>query len=99
MKARRFTAPAGTPAAQQMQQLSRMMPLMYLLFGFALPAGLNVYFLTSSAFRLGQQALIHRMDHSSHLDVGSTETTGESQKAPPQRSAHRQKKKSNKKRR
>jgi YidC/Oxa1 family membrane protein insertase len=37
---------------------------MYLIFGFTLPAGLNVYFLVSSLFRIGQQTLIYKMDPS-----------------------------------
>lgn len=52
------------PMAKQMQTMTRVMPLMYLVFGFTLPAGLNVYFLVSSVFRIGQQALIYKMDPS-----------------------------------
>lgn len=52
------------PMAKQMQQMTKIMPLMFLVFGFTLPAGLNVYFLISSIFRIGQQALIYRMDPS-----------------------------------
>ena len=50
------------PMAKQMQQMTKIMPLMYLVFGFTLPAGLNVYFLISSIFRIGQQSLIYKMD-------------------------------------
>ncbi|HVM07654.1 MAG TPA: YidC/Oxa1 family membrane protein insertase [Acidimicrobiales bacterium] len=49
------------PMAKQMQTMTRIFPLMYLVFGFTLPAGLNVYFLTSSLFRIAQQWLIYRM--------------------------------------
>lgn len=52
------------PMAKQMQQMTKVMPLMYLVFGFTLPAGLNVYFLVSSIFRIGQQKLIYKMDPS-----------------------------------
>lgn len=52
------------PMAKQMQTMTRVLPLMYLVFGFTLPAGLNVYFLVSSVFRIGQQALIYKMDPS-----------------------------------
>lgn len=52
------------PMAKQMQQMTKIMPLMYLVFGFTLPAGLNVYFLISSIFRIGQQTLIYKMDPS-----------------------------------
>lgn len=50
------------PMAKQMQQMTKVMPLMYLVFGFTLPAGLNVYFLVSSLFRIGQQTLIYKLD-------------------------------------
>lgn len=50
------------PMAKQMQQMTKIMPLMYLVFGFTLPAGLNVYFLISSIFRIAQQTLIYKMD-------------------------------------
>jgi YidC/Oxa1 family membrane protein insertase len=50
------------PMAKQMQQMTKVMPLMYLVFGFTLPAGLNVYFLVSSLFRIGQQSLIYKLD-------------------------------------
>jgi YidC/Oxa1 family membrane protein insertase len=52
---------ADNPMAKQMQTMTRVMPLMYLFFGFTLPAGLSVYFLTSAVFRIGQQWLIYRM--------------------------------------
>lgn len=50
------------PMAKQMQQMTKVMPLMYLVFGFTLPAGLNVYFLVSSLFRIAQQSLIYKLD-------------------------------------
>lgn len=59
------------PMAKQMQQMTKIMPLMYLIFGFTLPAGLNVYFLISSVFRIGQQALIYKMDPSLSPGHGS----------------------------
>lgn len=49
------------PMAKQMQTMTRVMPLFYLMFGFTLPAGLNVYFLTSSLFRIIQQWLIYKI--------------------------------------
>jgi YidC/Oxa1 family membrane protein insertase len=64
------------PMAKQMQQMTRIMPLMYLVFGFTLPAGLNVYFLVSSVFRIVQQTLIYKMDPT--LSSGHGATTIES---------------------
>jgi len=64
------------PMAKQMQQMTKIMPLMYLVFGFTLPAGLNVYFLISSIFRIGQQTLIYKMDPT--LTPGNASRTLES---------------------
>ena len=69
------------PMAKQMQQMTKIMPLMYLVFGFTLPAGLNVYFLVSSIFRIGQQALIYKMDPT--LSPGHGSTPRDSGDAPP----------------
>lgn len=52
------------PMARQMQTMTKVYPLMYLLFGFTLPASMNIYFIVSSGFRIGQQWLIYRMDPS-----------------------------------
>ena len=60
------------PMAKQMQQMTKIMPLMYLVFGFTLPAGLNVYFLVSSIFRIAQQSLIYKMDPTLSPGHGST---------------------------
>lgn len=50
------------PIARQMRIMTRFMPLMYLVFGFTFPAGLNVYFLISAVVRIGQQTLIYKLD-------------------------------------
>ena len=52
------------PYAQQMQRMTKIMPLMYLFFGFAVPAGVVVYLLVSNIFRIIQQTLIYRFDPS-----------------------------------
>ena len=52
------------PMARQMQTMTKVYPLMYLLFGFTLPASMNIYFIVSSGFRIGQQWLIYRLDPS-----------------------------------
>jgi YidC/Oxa1 family membrane protein insertase len=62
------------PMAKQAQTLMKVTPLMYLVFGFTLPAGLNVYFLTSSVFRIGQQALIYKMHPELLPDSGASTT-------------------------
>lgn len=50
--------------ARQMQTMTKIYPLMYLIFGFTLPASMNIYFIFSSGFRIGQQWLIYRLDPS-----------------------------------
>ena len=50
------------PVARQMRIMTRFMPLMYLVFGFTFPAGLNVYFFISALVRIGQQTLIYKLD-------------------------------------
>lgn len=52
------------PIAKQMQMMTKIFPLMYLVFGFTLPAGMLVYFLVSNVFRIGQQSLIYKLDPS-----------------------------------
>lgn len=49
------------PMMKQMQTMTRIMPLMFLFIGFTTPAGLNVYFLTSALFRIGQQWMIYKI--------------------------------------
>ncbi|NOY56739.1 MAG: YidC/Oxa1 family membrane protein insertase [Actinobacteria bacterium] len=49
-------------AGQQAQMMTKMMPLLFGVFSFSFPAGLNLYFVTSNLFRIGQQSLIFRLD-------------------------------------
>lgn len=76
------------PMAKQMQQMTKIMPLMYLVFGFTLPAGLNVYFLVSSIFRIGQQTLIYKMDPTLSPGHGSTPIDVESKPKTPKPSTN-----------
>ncbi len=48
--------------ARQMQMVTKIMPLMFGFFAYTFPAGLNIYFITANFFRIGQQALIFKMD-------------------------------------
>ena len=48
--------------ARQMQMVTKIMPLMFGFFAYSFPAGLNIYFVTANVFRIGQQALIFRID-------------------------------------
>ena len=45
-----------------MQTITKFMPLFIGFISWSFPAGLTLYWATSNIFRLGQQALIFRMD-------------------------------------
>ena len=51
-----------TPQAQQMQTVTKVMPIMFGVFSWNFVAGLTVYWAASSVVRLGQQIVINRMD-------------------------------------
>ena len=56
----------ATPASAQNQQtqiITRVMPLMFGVFGFAFPAGLILYWTVSNAFQIGQQVVMLRLGH------------------------------------
>lgn len=48
--------------AQQMQTITKFMPLFIGFISWSFPAGLTLYWASSNVFRLGQQALIFRID-------------------------------------
>ena len=51
-----------TPQAQQMQMIGKVMPIFFGFISWTLPSGLVIYFLTGNIFRIGQQALIIRIE-------------------------------------
>jgi YidC/Oxa1 family membrane protein insertase len=56
----------ATPSAAQNQQtqiITKVMPLMFGIFGFAFPAGLVLYWTMSNLFQIGQQAMMLRLGH------------------------------------
>jgi len=54
--------PAGQPGAGAQQAITKIMPLFIGFISWNFPAGLIIYWATGNLFRLGQQALIFRMD-------------------------------------
>jgi hypothetical protein len=54
--------PTAAQANPQMQQMQKVMPLIFLVIYIAIPAGVNVYFVVSSLFRIGQQEFMYRHD-------------------------------------
>ena len=76
--------PAATAANPQMQSMQKFMPLIFLVLYIALPAGVGVYFIVSSLFRVAQQewmykhdptivAAIHELTKRKQAPPGSTE--------------------------
>jgi YidC/Oxa1 family membrane protein insertase len=54
--------PQAAAANPQMQKLTRYMPLVFGFIYIGIPAAVNIYFLVSSLFRIGQQELMFRYD-------------------------------------
>ena len=54
----------NNPQQQQMQMIGKVMPIFFGFISWTLPSGLVVYFLTGNIFRIGQQALIVRLEES-----------------------------------
>jgi YidC/Oxa1 family membrane protein insertase len=53
---------AAAAANPQMQQMQKVMPIIFAVIYIAIPAGVNVYFIVSSLFRIGQQEYMYRRD-------------------------------------
>ena len=53
---------SDNPQAQQMQMIGKVMPVFFGFISWTLPSGLVVYFLTGNIFRIGQQALIVKLE-------------------------------------
>lgn len=75
-------APKQTGTAAQTQAVMKFMPLIFGFIYLAIPAGVNVYFLVSSLFRIGQQELMYRFDPQVR---GHAEAVRERGRAPEQR--------------
>ncbi|HLI43151.1 MAG TPA: YidC/Oxa1 family membrane protein insertase [Acidimicrobiales bacterium] len=54
--------PAAQQANPQMQAIQKFMPLIFVIFYIVLPAGVGVYFIVSSLFRVGQQEYMYKHD-------------------------------------
>jgi len=89
--------------AQSMQNAMKIMPIFFGFISWTLTAGLGIYFATSNLFRIGQQALILRMDAGGDDDKkkpalpadtpddGATGATGPSQNASKKKNRRRRK--------
>lgn len=54
--------PAAAQANPQTQMMTRVMPVFFGFISYSIPAGVNVYFLASALFRIGQQEAMYRFD-------------------------------------
>ena len=50
----------GDPGSQQMQTFGKIMPVLLMVFSYAFPAGLVIYWLTTNVWMIGQQRLMFR---------------------------------------
>lgn len=73
------TQPVDSKQGQQMQMVSRIMPLFMGFISWGFPMGLVLYFAVSNLFRVGQQAVIFRMDGD-----GGDDSKGKAVNDPPE---------------
>jgi YidC/Oxa1 family membrane protein insertase len=83
MAARRAGQPSQISSQQQL--IIKYLPYVFTIFAFFFQAGLVVYFITSTLWRIGQQAYIHRRYPSTLGEV--VETTAEETTPPAKRAA------------
>ena len=78
--------PAAASANPQMQQMQKIMPLIFAVIYIAIPAGVNVYFIVSSLFRIGQQEYMYRHDPQLRASLAALHERAKS--APKAATAH-----------
>ena len=82
------------PQAQQMQMIGKVMPIFFGFISWTLPTGLVVYFLTGNIFRIGQQALIVKLDDKeTNKKEQKNEENEEKQQKPVQEDSRKNRKK------
>ena len=74
------SANSNNPQAQQMQMIGKIMPLFFGFISWTLPSGLVVYFLTGNIFRIGQQALIVKIEENQQEKTDKKNLTEEDNK-------------------
>ena len=87
--------------AQQMQTVAKIMPLFLGFISWGFPSGLVLYFAVSNLFRIGQQAVIFRMDDDEGGSEGKNAQAVEPPPETPKRSGpspHASKKRSRRRR-
>ena len=89
---------SDNPQAQQMQMIGKVMPIFFGFISWTLPSGLVVYFLTGNIFRIGQQALIIRIEDKEDKS-DKTEKDNEENEETPETKQQEDPRKNRKKRR
>ena len=85
---------SDNPQAQQMQMIGKVMPIFFGFISWTLPSGLVVYFLTGNIFRIGQQALIVKLDDKeTNKKEQKNEENEEKQQKPVQEDSRKNRKK------
>jgi YidC/Oxa1 family membrane protein insertase len=74
--------PAAAAANPQMQTMQRVMPLFFAIIYISIPAGVNIYFIVSSLFRIAQQDGMYRWDPSLQASLEKLRKTTANQPAP-----------------
>jgi len=75
--ARQKKSPNAAPANQQMQMVTKFLPIMFGFFSLNFAAGLVVYFVASNAWRIGQQQLVlNKIYDAAHADAEGPGTAG-----------------------
>jgi Preprotein translocase subunit YidC len=81
-----------------MQMIGKVMPIFFGFISWTLPSGLVVYFLTGNIFRIGQQALIIRIEDKEDKS-DKTEKDDEENEETPETKQQEDPRKNRKKRR
>ena len=89
------TGKRDNPQAQQMLMIGKVMPIFFGFISWTLPTGLVVYFLTGNIFRIGQQALIVRLDNREEVknEEKKEENNEDTQQNPVQENPRKNRKK------
>jgi len=73
--------PAASQANPQMQQMQKIFPLIFAVIYISIPAAVNVYFIISSLFRVGQQEFMYRHDPELQASLNKLKTRNAAQGA------------------
>lgn len=91
-QSRQTMSRSTNPASSQQQIILKVMPAFFGLISLSIPAGVNVYFLTSALFRIAQTAAMYRFDptlsahakkHAKEIEAKAVEKPAKGAKGAP----------------